>query len=236
MSDERRYGQNAHLWRRTYGYARRKPIVTTFFDENLNVSRSLDLNTNFRHRDFFEINGYNISGPQPDWIPVGFEYEEGFIYFDNEDFKTANFNTAFRFDPYVIYTAVPNEDNSYNINVYGTAHPTLTQMYIGTSAPFTGYVHYIAVAAPSWPQTSTSGSSTHLYAGAIDLNNVYEYTASYALPPAGTNYVYYDTIHENNFSTANTNTLNISANETNSVNELSANTTNRLHFIVFRLS
>lgn len=239
MSDDsKRYGQNAHLWRRTYGYARRKPIVATFFDENLNVSRSIDLNKNFRHRDFFEVEGYNINGPNPDWISTGgnLEYEEGFIYFDNEYSKTANFNTAFQQNPYVIYTAVPNIDNSYNINVFGTQIPTLTQMFIGTSAPFTGYVHYIAVAAPTWPQISTSGSSTHVYAGEIDLNDVYEYTASYSLPSAGSEYVYYDTIHENfNSFTSNTDTLNINADENNSINVLSANSTNKLHFIVFRL-
>jgi hypothetical protein len=232
VSDNRnRYGQNANNWRRTYGYVRRKPVTITYLDENLATERTIDLNSTFRHRDFFEVAGYN-----PNNI-FSFEYEEGSVYFNNEDSKEVTFNRIFTYAPYVIYFAEPTPDNSHNINVFGTALPTQNRMYIGTSAPFTGYVHYIAVAAPSWSQPSTSGSSTHIYAGEYDLFNVSEYTASYSLPTTGSNYVYYDTIHENfNSFTANTFTLNVSASNTQSTNTLSANVTNKLHFIIFRIA
>lgn len=241
MNDERRYGQNAHLWRRTYGYARRKPNVSIFFDENLNLSRSVDLNTNFRHRDFFEVDGFNISGPNPSWFQpiIDLNYEEGFIFFDNEFEKTASFSAIFTGPPYVVYTAVPNTLDNYNINVFGTALPTTATMYIGASAPFTGYIHYIAMSSSSWPKPYISQSvgfqTTDVWAGEIDLSSDTSYTASYTLLGGGYSYEYYDTIHENfNSFTANTDTKNETVDNITSTNVLSAETTNKIHFIVFR--
>lgn len=235
MSENQRYNQNANLWRKVYSYGRRKPVISKFFDENLNVTRSLDLNNNFRHRDYFEIDGYNISGPEADWMPWDFQYDEGFIFFDNEHEKEAKFNLTFRANPYVVYQVVPTEDDSDNINVYGTSLPTTTKMFIGTSAPFKGHVHYIAMAAQSWSQPFVSGTKTDVYAGEIDLNNIDTFTANYLLPPTGSDYIYYNTVHDNFNNTANVKIENLSKDNSNSENFLYTKTKNKLHFIVFRV-
>jgi hypothetical protein len=186
------------------------------------------------------VAGYNINGPNPDWLNppiIGITYEEGFIYFNNEDSKTFNLTSSFTSAPYVIYETVPNGFNTHNVNVFGTALPTTTQLFIGTSAPYSGAIHYIALDAQYWPQPYTSGSSTHVYAGEIDLTNQDSYTANYNLPAGGSNYIYYDTVHENfNSYTADVNTENNTKSNTTSVNNLSAQTTNKLHFIIFRLT
>ena len=236
--DDGRYNNNANLWRKTYGYVRRKPTTAVFFDENLAISRSLDLNETYRHRDLFEVEGYNHPGPEANWlinIPPGYKFEEGLIYFNNECEKSASFYSTFPVLPYVIYFTIPNADNSHNVNVFGTSIPTLDEMFIGTSAPFTGYVRYIAISGLSWPQ-GFFGNPDSVWAGEVDLNNVSSFTASYTLPAGGSDYLYYDTIHENfNSFTANTNTLNDTKNNTEATNTLSADTTNKLHFIIFRI-
>lgn len=236
-NNDERYGISANKWRRVYGRTRRKPHIVEYVDSGSQATVRVDLNKTYRHRDYFNIEG--INRPRAFWqLPTGSAalYEEGLITFAGETEMTVPFVGTFPSPPIVVYTVETVGDDSENINVFGTAVPTADDMFVGLSAPFTGDIRYRAAYAATYPKTATSAytGSMDIEAGAIDITDATEYTASYSLT-AGTiefRATFHDSLAN---SESNTGLLNDAYDETESTNSLTAPSSGKIHFIAFKL-
>lgn len=237
MSSDERYGISANKWRRVYGRTRRKPHIIEYVDSGSQETVRVDLNKTYRHRDYFQIKG--INRPTAFWHPpTGSSalYEEGLVTFAGETEMTVPFVASFPTAPVVVYTVETVGDDTENINVFGTAVPTTTDMFIGLSAPFTGDIRYRAAYAPTYPKNATSiyTGSMEIDAGAVDITDATEYTASYSLTPGTIEFraTFHDSLSN---SESNTGMLNDAYDETESTNSLTAPSSGKIHFIAFRL-
>lgn len=238
-NNDEKYGLNRNLWRRVYGRTRQKPRVVQFFDSGSQKTISTDLTKTFRHRDYFNIQGINRKISLFDLPSISSslaEYEEGLVAFNNESSKTASFSTSFTNAPYVVYTVEPAGNNSDNVNVFGISVPTLTQMFIGLSAPFSGNVRYRAVYSPSYPIAASSPytGSMQIYAGEVDITNATSYTASFSLPTGTLEFraSFHDSLSN---SETNIQLINESLSTTQATNELTAESSGKIHFLAFSL-
>ena len=235
-NESERYGINANRWRRVYGRTRKKPRVTSYFDSGSQSTKSQDLTKFYRHRDFFVVKGVNrrqILFTPPNLLA---EYEEGLIAINGETEISATFVTAFSTTPIVVYTVEANDLSSSNVNVFGTEVPTTTQMFVGISAPFSGNIRYRAAFAPAYPAQAASAetSSMTIHAGTIDITDVLEYTASYALDSGSI--LFRATFHDSLANSgSNVALLNDGFSNTTSTNSLTAPSSGKIHFIAVKL-
>lgn len=225
--NDNKYGKNRNLWRKTYPHRRRKPRNVTVLDDASDQYLTFDLNKLIRHRDYFVIDG-------PDIEPGDLIYEEGIVYFNNEDVVLSSFSSNFHESPIVVYT-IESSGSDDNVNIYGIGQPTKDTFRIGASAPFSGSVRYRAIYSrngyPVYIETSAYSSSFWVYAGKKTITNATEYTASYTIN-SGT-LEYRDTAHDRDGNFDNdvfieTDTKSL----TQATNTLSAPTTDTIHFIV----
>lgn len=196
----RTIGRNPNLYRKTYGYIRRKPDTFSFVDINSGVTRSFDFQKIVRDRDFFVVeNGGSLfvaavppsGSPEP---PVDFgEYDEGVVTFNFTDSATQSFNFTFSSTPYVVFSIAepadaPGIEGWENIIAYGLTVST-TGFDIGTSAPYSGDIRYRAVYASSYPAIVSSSftgsafmvSATSSVPGASEVDITYsELTSSFS--------------------------------------------------------
>lgn len=188
MADQsNKYGNNRNLWRKVYGFQRRKPDRVELVDTETGVTFSLDLQKTFRHRDFFFIKTTataSIFIPPPPKIA---EYDEGLVYFTNTDSASTLFSTCFSNTPdAVVLTIEPGSNFDDNIIPYGIVFNSCS-MSIGLSAPYSGAVRYRAVYSPlGYPANASSSfvpasGTFSVSAGHITASFATEYTASY--PP-----------------------------------------------------
>lgn len=190
MADDSKYGKNRNLWRKVYGFRRRKPVQKTLVDANTGVTFSYDLQTTLRHRDFFIIqtnataSAIQIIPPEPPTSSLG-EYDEGLISFANSDTETANFTSCFSAAPdAVVLTIEPTGNDDENIIPYGISFNECS-MSVGLSAPFNGNVRYRAVySSTGYPVEVTSAyepgsGSFYVSAGHLTASLATDYTASF---------------------------------------------------------
>lgn len=86
------------------------------------------------------------------------EYEEGYVYFNNQSEVTKTFTTAFSSEPIGVVEIVP-ASGLENI-CWFVSQKSTTQLVIGTSANFTGWFKYYAVySVPGYPTTILSASA-----------------------------------------------------------------------------
>lgn len=233
--DSERYGINKNLWRKTYGYSRRKPRIIQFFDSGSQSSSSLDQSNTYRHRDLYVIKGINRQEggfvlPEPP--PVTASYEEGLVSFSGECEKSFDFVGVFPSDPIVVFTVEPTVNDSDNINIHGHALPSVTGANISLSAPFTGNIRYrAAIAGGPFSESTIYTASFDYYAGYIDITNSLEYTASYTIPTGTLEFraTFHDVV---NNGESNTYDFNDNIGTSTSEHSLSMETTTRIHFIV----
>ena len=168
MADNTRYTKNRNLWRKTYGFRRRKPKTVTLTDGATGIEYTLDLNKTSRER-----NPYLIKAGTQGLIPSPFvtgEYDEGIISFLSSDQETSAFNFTFSSAPIVVLTLEP--DPEVDVNAFGLT-VTDSGITIGTSAPFSGSIRYRAIYATSYPANVSSSFSASFIAtaGTGDLVN-----------------------------------------------------------------
>ncbi len=164
MADSK-YSKNKNLWRKTYniGPTRRPPVIESFVDSVSQITYSLDLQKILRHRDFFRIIKLSASFIAPTPPLVLGEYDEDLIHFNNESYKSFNYNFTFSSNPIVVYTqgtAASSQPNTENINIFGISKNTNGGV-VGLSAPYSGTIRYRAAYAPSYPSYFT-GSMTSI--------------------------------------------------------------------------
>ena len=168
MADNTRYTKNRNLWRKTYGFRRRKPNTVVLQDGATGKEYTLDLNKTSRERNPYLIKAGTL-GALGQAFDTG-EYDEGIISFMNSDEETGAFNFTFSASPIVVLTLETDPDvivNTFGITV------TDSGITVGTSAPFSGSVRYRAIYAPSYPAIVSSpySSSFIATAGESDLVN-----------------------------------------------------------------
>lgn len=87
--------------------------------------------------------------PRPEGVSDDVLIESGDVTFTATDEATYNFTKSFSSAPYVTATAYDSESNDEaNVNVYIKSVST-TSVVFGTSASFTGRVHFQAIAVLS---------------------------------------------------------------------------------------
>ncbi len=239
MSNEsERYGLNRNRWRRVYGRNRRKPRVVEYFDSGSQQTVKADLEKTFRHRDYFQIEGINRRKTlfELPTISIG-EYEEGLIASDGVQTEfTASFDGTFSSAPFVVYTLEPNDVSSSNVNVFGIAIPSTTQMFVGISAPFSGNIRYRAAYSDTWPATVSSSytASMIIFGGEIDVTNAVDYTASYTLPGGSVEFraTFYDSLA--NYE-ANVGFVQDSLSISQAIYSMGAESSGKIHFIAYSL-
>ncbi|NBP57059.1 hypothetical protein EBU71_11115 [bacterium] len=152
-----KYIKNRNEWRKSYpiGIPRRPPVIITEtklgVDGNTYTS-TFDLNNVIRHRDKYELLGdpfdiTNLLG----------EYDEDLIHFNNESYKSFNYNFTFSSNPTVVYSQyIPDstQPNTENINIYGISR-NASGGVVALSAPYSGTIRYRAAYAPSYPSYFT---------------------------------------------------------------------------------
>ena len=242
MSNDKtkRYGDNRHLWRKIVGYSTVKPVQQTVVDSITNLTVSYDLQTTFRHRDFFEVKRLRQGFFSDDSLPISFsygEYDEGLVSFNpmTGEFELFNFNFTFSGPPYVTLD-VDQVDSFSNINPYGITFST-TGAYIGISAPYSGTVRYRAIWAPSYPTLVTSAYTSSWItasAGAVLVNNMDEYSSFFGALATLPEEIH-QTAWDDSTGTSDIyiETKNITTNYINS--SLSALYSNLIHFIIMDL-
>jgi hypothetical protein len=192
----RTIGRNPNLFRKTYGFIRRKPDVYTFVDVGSGATRSFDFQKIVRDRDFFVVdNGGGLfvsvtsSTPPTGSTPTGSiygEYDEGIVAFNFTDTETQLFNFTFSSTPYVVFSIAepadePDIEGWENIIAYGLSVST-TGFDIGTSAPYAGNIRYRAVYSDTYPVVVTSsftGSAFMVSANAVTVSGT-EFDISYS--------------------------------------------------------
>jgi hypothetical protein len=231
---QNRYGGNRNVWRKVYGYSRQKPKIVTFVDTASSKSLTVDLNTYYKHRDYFIVDKVILPITSSTPIVVLAEYDEGLINFNNETQKIGNFNFTFSNIPFVVLTIEPSGDNTDNINLFGTGSPTTNYFTASLSAPFSGSIRYRAVYSSTYPTqvtSSYSGSAFYVYGGEINASNAVDYTASYSIP--GGTLEYRATSFDVNLNnTADVSLINTNLSNTESDNTISAPFTNKIYFII----
>jgi hypothetical protein len=182
----RTIGRNPNLFRKTYGFIRRKPDVYTFVDVGSGVTRSFDFQKIIRDRDFFVVDKLFVSIPPTGSTPSYGEYDEGIVAFNFTDNETQLFNFTFSSTPYVVFSIAepadePDIEGWENIIAYGLAVST-TGFDIGTSAPYAGNIRYRAVYSDTYPVVVTSsftGSAFMVSANAVTVSGT-EFDISYS--------------------------------------------------------
>jgi len=244
---QQRYGRNRNLWRKVYSYNKQKPRNFTIVDETTSRSLDVDLNQLYRHRDYFKIDKIDL---QPTGALNFVEYDEGLIYFGGETYKTGGYNFNFSGNPFVVYTREPTTNNYQNVNVFGLGLPTYNQFIVGTSAPFSGSVRYRAVYSPFLPGylgyvvhnpgaiynigikcNSPYTASFAIWAGDENSMAQYAYTASYFMPSGSVEYrdETHDAVGDMSSDVA---LINQTLTTGSSTNIISAQLTNRIHWMV----
>lgn len=164
-SINRTIGRNPNLFRKTYGFSRRKPEVYEFIDVNSGITRSLDFQKVVRDRDFFIIRqGEGLAAasipPEPPPPPLA-EYDEQLITFNGEDSLYQPFSFTFSNSPIIVFAINDDNEGPFNdeevvegVNLFGLAVDA-TGFTIGTSAPYYGTIRYMAVYSPTYPALVT---------------------------------------------------------------------------------
>lgn len=182
----RTIGRNPNLFRKTYGFIRRKPDTYTFVDVGSGTTRSFDFQKIVRDRDFFVVdNGGSLfvaatpitSSPEPPPTSSLGEYDEGIVSFNFTDNEYQAFNFTFSSTPYVVFSIAepadqPDIEGWENIIAYGLSVST-TGFDIGTSAPYAGNIRYRAVYSATYPVVVTSsftGSAFMVSANAVTVS------------------------------------------------------------------
>lgn len=158
MSEEEqnRYTKNRNLWRKSTTYGRYKPKIVSFVDGVTQENYDLNLNKVIRTRNPYQIN----PGPEeiPE-IPFG-EYEEGFVYFDNENIVTLAFMQPFSGTPVIVFDLGIGSDGYVNV---ANAINSPSGSHVFTSADFSGSVRYRAIYSSTYPcYVSSSFSASFL--------------------------------------------------------------------------
>lgn len=187
MANDTKYGKNRNLWRRVYGFKRRKPVTKQFVDSNTGVTFSLDLQNTLRHRDYFIIQTTaTASITTPSTAALG-QYDEGLISFNNADYAVSSFNFCFSNTPdAVVLTVEPGSNFDDNVIAYGLTFNSCS-MSIGLSAPYSGSVRYRAVySSTGYPVDVTSSfapssGTFQVSAGHITASNEQDYLFTYSL-------------------------------------------------------
>jgi len=240
VDENDKYGRKPNIWRKVYGYNRRKPRRIAFVDVETNTTKSIDLNKTYRHRDFFKVSDTRQN--EPLFIPE-FQYEEGLIYFNAQTRRNVPFAEPFRSEPVLtVYTIDSASMSQSNVNVYGYDPPSQKRMFVETSAPFTGYVRYRsffaknlamyhAVSASMAFVISPYTASFSIYGGVITTTNATDYTASYTMPPGALEYR--ATVHDvRDDNSGNVDLATTIVGAGSSTSTISAPLTNVIHFIV----
>lgn len=190
----RTIGRNPNLFRKTYGYIRRKPDTYSFVDVGSGLTRSFDFQKVVRDRDFFVVdNGGGLSvvattptGSTPTSSVDYGEYDEGVVAFSFTDTATQSFNFTFSSTPYVVFSIAepadsPTIEGWENIIAYGLSVST-TGFDIGTSAPYAGNIRYRAVYASTYPAIVTSSftGSAFMVSATSSVTNGNAFDISYA--------------------------------------------------------
>lgn len=191
MADEsNKYGNNRNLWRKVYGFKRRKPETTQLVDSNTGVTFSFDLQQTLRHRDFFIIRSSATASVVVPPEIIFAEYDEGLVSFNNTDTALTAFSFCFSNTPDAVVLSVePGSNFDDNIIPYGVTFNSCS-MSIGLSAPYSGAVRYRAVySSTGYPATVSSSFEPssgvfQVAAGHITASFDTEYTASF--PNGGT--------------------------------------------------
>jgi hypothetical protein len=233
VANDSKYGKNRNLWRKVYGFRRRKPNKVTLVDPNTNVTFSYDLQTTVRHRDFFIIRSV-LSGSEGLILA---EYDEGLIPFINTDVTSANFTTCFSSVPdAVVLTIEPANDNSDNIIPYGLTFDQCS-LSVGLSAPFSGNVRYRAIYSsigyPAQAQSAfvpASGTFT-VSAGSVFVTNATIFTASYAALTSAPSIFYKTPWDSSSNSDVDVFIQNETSSSTTTSGEISAPVSNSIYFI-----
>lgn len=243
MSDfSNKYGNNARgLWRKVYGYNNRKPELTTIVDTVSNTTYSLDLNKTVRHRDYYIIDGFVGAIQETPVEILPFEYEEGLIYLNYDEFGNTMpeggigfFTFPFTATPIVVLQIESASLYGENLNIFGT-ELTSQQFSFGLSAPFTGSIRYRAINMPSYPAYVTSAytSSITASAGIANITGLTAYTASFAALP-GTPFRFMQTVWDTSYSNNVDVHLETQTTSSNSATvEFSSDLTAAIHFIAF---
>jgi hypothetical protein len=235
--NNKKYGRNRNLWRKTYGYSNNKPTNVQLVDQINQVSYSLNLDSIVRHRDYFIIKDIPSGSiyVAPTQSVTYAEYDEGLIPFNwlDGESKLQNFHFTFSANPYVALTVDDDGTNLSNIIAYGISYST-TGVYVGISAPFSGNIRYRAIRAPSYPAYVTSAYTTSYMtasAGSVYVNNAEQYYSIFGLLPGLPAHVYQTAWDSsNNTSDININTEIVTNNYISS--SLSAPYSNKIDFIV----
>lgn len=227
---DNKYGKNRNAWRKVYGYNRRKPTVVTYFDRETSTFVSRDLNTTLKHRDYFEVKD----------VKTVLEYDEGIIYFNGDTVASSSFN--FSFSGYPIVTLTMEEtgsNNNENVNIFGISLPNINQVVAGASAPFTGSVRYRAIHTtrpyPLFLHNQVFTASFWIYAGKINTLDAISYTASFGGIPSGSleyRASVFDAVGDSSQDVLLTND---GLTQNQSVNTISSELTNQIHFMVTKV-
>lgn len=240
MADENnKYSNNRNLWRKVYGFRRRKPVTQQFVDSHTQVTFSYNLQATIRHRDFFLIDSTITASILIPVTSAFAEYDEGLIAFNNTDEETANFSFVFSNTPdAVVLTIDPPalSDDSDFVIPYGVSFDD-TSLTVGLSAPYSGNIRYRAVySSTGYPTTATSslvptsGTFT-LSAGSVVVSDATAYTASFDTLTS-TPSLFYNTP----WGIANTTTQDVfldvqTTNSASATGEISSTFTNTIYFI-----
>lgn len=162
-SISRTIGRNPNLFRKSYGFSRRKPEIYEFVDVNSGITRSLDFQKVVRDRDFFVVRsgeGLFVPPPLAPEILLA-EYDEDIITFDGEDEIFVSFNFTFTEEPIIVFEVETDNEGVYDggptaegVNLFGLSMNT-DSFTIATSAPFFGTIRYMAVYSPTYPALVT---------------------------------------------------------------------------------
>lgn len=136
-------------FRRVYSSERQPPVNVEFVIND--VTQSFNQNSLVISRNHYIVIGNN--GPATETVTVTGYYDEDFVNFDNTSEETKTFNITFPRSPIVVLIIEPTGYDDDNINVFllDVNEGSLT---VGTSAPFSGSIRYLAVHSDtSYPAT-----------------------------------------------------------------------------------
>lgn len=170
-----KYTKNRNLWRKSYGYRRRKPIKETFTENETGNSYTLDLQQTVRDRDFFRIDTDNrtVAEVIPPLFPYA-EYEEGTIFLSADfletqgDMTSGMFVTPFSGKPFVTLELL---DSNPGIEIFGLVS-SVSGFDLGFTAVSNITFKYRAIYAPSGYPALYLGSDSQVFTGSAGNTNL----------------------------------------------------------------
>lgn len=176
------FSKSRNKFRRTYPFSGNRPkyIRTPYFLDSLGEVRYFNKNQFERHYDHYLIRDSNEG---VDWYFNINEYEEDFVSLSDQDSANVSFTTTFSGVPVLVVYVEVLGDPGENINPY-IISLTNTGFEVGTSFKFTGWLHYRASYATSYPAIcervpAFPGIIAIINAGKVEITGQDSLTATY---------------------------------------------------------